>query len=193
MHGHSDLRASLSGKSTSEADQARFDSLEKENAENRDKVQDLQDKIQKMKAVRPGRSLGLEVHADETAREQFIRDQDKLLRKAEAAGQQVRAHPRVLLWRASHGPTITQGNFEDLEQDYKQQISQLKEALDRQKVGDAAAIRLLTLLTYWYRAATDQHGRSRGDVPPRAATHALRLARPRHAHDARADGERCIE
>ncbi|GJN87749.1 hypothetical protein Rhopal_000704-T1 [Rhodotorula paludigena] len=94
---YGDLRASLSGKSTSEADQARFDSLEKENAENRDKVQDLQDKIQKMKA--------------------FIRDQDKLLRKAEAAGHQ--------------------GNFEELEQDYKQQISQLKEALDRQKTNTA--------------------------------------------------------
>jgi len=53
LHVHRNLRASQNAASTSAADAARLVALEKEVAEQADMVREQQDKIQKMKAVRP--------------------------------------------------------------------------------------------------------------------------------------------
>ncbi|GAA5892296.1 hypothetical protein JCM8208_001504 [Rhodotorula glutinis] len=63
-----DLRASQKGASTSAADAARLTALEKEVADQADTVREQQDKIQKMKT--------------------FIRDQDRMLRKAAEADKE---------------------------------------------------------------------------------------------------------
>ncbi|BGP45203.1 hypothetical protein JCM10450v2_001020 [Rhodotorula kratochvilovae] len=86
---YGDLRASVSGKSTSAADAARLAALEKEVAEQQETVREQQEKIQKMKT--------------------FIRDQDRMLRKAAEEQQQ--------------------GNREE----DQQRISQLEEDLQRAK------------------------------------------------------------
>ncbi|GAA5856523.1 hypothetical protein JCM8547_008784 [Rhodosporidiobolus lusitaniae] len=62
---HGDLKASLSSKALSPADQARFDKLEQENEGFKAQVADMQDKLQRAKV--------------------FIKEQDKRLRGAEAA------------------------------------------------------------------------------------------------------------
>ncbi|GAA5907780.1 hypothetical protein JCM5296_004534 [Sporobolomyces johnsonii] len=92
---YGNLKASSSGKGMSEADQARVADLENENAQYREQVRDMQDKLQKAKT--------------------FIKQQDKLFKEAHAAEQH--------------------GNFDEAEQSYQQQISQLRDELERVKTN----------------------------------------------------------
>ncbi|BGP29212.1 hypothetical protein JCM10296v2_000950 [Rhodotorula toruloides] len=99
---YGDLRASLSSKSPSADSQSRLTSLEKENESYATQVGEMQDKLRKMK--------------------EFIKEQDRLFKKAHAAEQQ--------------------GNFEEAEQGYKQQIRQLEEQIERLKANSAETERI---------------------------------------------------
>ncbi|GAA5927997.1 hypothetical protein JCM10213_000945 [Rhodosporidiobolus nylandii] len=92
---HGNLKASLSAKGLSAADQARLDKLETERNELGDRVREMEDKLLKAKF--------------------FIKEQDKMMKAAQA--------------------DAARGNSDEAEQTYKQEISQLKEELDRQKTN----------------------------------------------------------
>ncbi|EMS23422.1 protein-nucleus import-related protein [Rhodotorula toruloides NP11] len=82
--------------------QSRLASLEKENESYKTQVGEMQDKLRKMK--------------------EFIKEQDRLFKRAHAAEQQ--------------------GNFEEAEQGFKQQIRQLEEQVERLKANSAETERI---------------------------------------------------
>ena len=88
----SDLRASTSSRGLTETDQVRLSKLEEENKQYHKDVREMQDKLQKAKAVREMSSFAASITlSSRWIVLQFIKQQDKLFKEAHASEHHVSA------------------------------------------------------------------------------------------------------